>query len=105
MLLIAVVLGYVYCGKITEALISKTIDAFETQVLADLPEGYDSEEVKQKFDSFKEAINRQVKEQSLDQAELQRLSTKVQEALVDKEIDREELDEIFKLIDEIIQTE
>ncbi len=104
-ILVGIVLSYVFCGQITEALVNKTIDALETKVIADLPAEYNADEIKEKFKQFREAVTDQIKNKTLDQTEIQTLSTQVQSALEDEKIDKEELDKILKMIDDVIKNE
>ena len=104
-IIVGIILSYVFCGQIQEALVGKTVDALQAQVLKDLPEGYDADSVKVKFAEFKKAVQQQIKNKTLNQGEIQQLSTEVQDALKDDKIDKEELDKIMKLIQDVIKTE
>jgi len=104
-IVVGIVLSYVFCGQITEALVNKTIDGLETKVLADLPSEYNVDDVKKEFDKFRSAVTTQIKNKTLDSDEVQKLSAEVQSALQDDKIDKEELEKILKMMQDVVKTE
>jgi hypothetical protein len=93
--LIAAYLLYANCDKILEGVVAK----MQEQVLADLPEGYDREMVKETFSDFMVAL----REDRVSKEELQLLGDNVKEALEDKKLETEEVDKLMQLMQEASQ--
>jgi hypothetical protein len=92
LVLIGAYLLYANCGKIVEKFVAK----MQEQVLADLPEGYDREMVRETFSDFMVAL----REDRVSKEELQLLGDNVKEALEDKKLETEEVDRLMKLMQE-----
>lgn len=95
---IVVVGGYFVCSNIEDIAkfaINKSIDAFETKILEDMPDGYDEAEVREVFEEVRTAF----KEGELTGEEtglkIQEISNTVNEAFADDDLTAEELDEIL----------
>lgn len=99
---VGIVLSYVYCEKISTTLIGKSIDAFELQVLKDLPEGYQPDDIKAAFKDFKEALKSGALKDTLKGPKVQGFVTEIQGFLKDKKIDKEELDKILAAMKDIV---
>jgi len=105
LIIVGIVLSYVFCGQIQEALVSKTINTLEQKVLADLPGDYKAEDIKEQFSKFKTAVLKQMKEKTLNSEEVQRMATQLQTAMQDDKIDKEELDKLLKMMKDIVKQE
>jgi len=101
-LAIGIILSYVYCEKIGTALIEKSTDAIEFQVLKDLPEGYQLDDIKAAFKDFKEALKSGALKDKLKAPKIQAFAAEIQNVLKDKKIDKEELDKILASMKEIV---
>jgi hypothetical protein len=99
---VGVVLSYVYCDKIGTALIDKSTDALQVQVLKDLPEGYNADDIKAAFTDFKDALKSGALKDKIKAPKIQAFAVEVQNALKDKKIDKEELDKILASMKEIV---
>ncbi len=95
---IVVIGGYIVCSNIEDIAkfaINKSIDAFETKILEDMPEGYDEAEVEEVFEEVRIAF----KEGELTGEEtgfkIQEISNTVNEAFEDDDLTTDELDEIL----------
>ena len=84
-----------------EAGIDYLIDNTETQIVADLPDGYTEDSVHQIMLDLKAAI----KNGEIDGADIQKLGQIFQTAMADKTIDQEEGAEILKTIQKALGQE
>ncbi len=100
--IIGIILGFLYCDKISTALIDKSTDVLEQQVLRDLPEGYNVDDIKASFKDFKEALKSGALKDKLKAPKIQALATDIQAALKDKKIDKDELDKLLASMKEIV---
>jgi ABC-type transport system involved in cytochrome bd biosynthesis fused ATPase/permease subunit len=93
------VVCYVYKDELIEAGLSKMTESLSTELIKDLPEGVTEMDVTNLMDEFKLAI----KEQKVDQFELQQLSGSFQKIMEDKVITKDEgkdiIGQIRKAID------
>jgi hypothetical protein len=96
-----IVLSYFYCDKISSALIEKSTNALETQVLKDLPDGYQVDDIKAAFKDFKDALKSGALKDTLKATKIQAFAKDVQKVLADKKIDKEELDKMLQAMKEI----
>jgi hypothetical protein len=96
---IVVIVGYIVCtniDKIADYAVTKSIDAFETKILENLPQGYDEAEVKETFDEVRRAYAEgELSGEELG-PQLQVIGRSVQDAFEDEELTTEELDEILE---------
>ncbi len=92
------VVCYVYKDELVEMGLTKMTETIVTEVKANLPEGVTAEDVDRTMDDFTKAF----KEGKVDQGELQHLSSLLQQAFEDKQIDQDEgkkiLEELKKAI-------
>ncbi len=100
-LVLGLVLSYFYCSEIMTGIMSKSVEALETEVLKDLPEGFDINDVKARFAEFKEVITKQLSEGNMS-PKIQSWSRDVQSALEDKKITKEELDNLLQQMKDIV---
>lgn len=99
---VGIILSYLYCDKIGSALVDKATTALETQVLKDLPEGYQIDDIKAAFKEFREALKSGALKDKLKAAKIQEFAQDVQKSLADKKIDKEELEKILQKMKEIV---
>ena len=99
---IGVVLSYTYCDKIGNALIEKSTDALQTQVLKDLPEGYKVDDIKAAFKDFKDALKSGALKDKLKAPQIQAFAAEIQNALRDRKIDKDELDKLLASMKDIV---
>lgn len=96
---IVVVAGYFVCTnmeKIAKYAVTKSLDAFETKIMENLPEGYDESEVEEVFDDVRGAFDRGELSGEQLGTDIQRISVSVQDAFEDDELTTEELDGILE---------
>jgi hypothetical protein len=98
--IIAIIVSYIYCEQISTALVIKMVDGVESQVMKDLPQGYEEEEVRATFDRFRSAISGGGLKQA-GSRNLEQLGREVKDALADDKVDAEELERILELMREI----
>ena len=93
------VVCYVYKDELIEAGLNTMTETLSAEIVKDLPEGVTELDVNNLMTEFKQAI----KEQKVDQFELQNLSSTFQQIMDDKVITKEEgkkiLDQIREAID------
>jgi hypothetical protein len=99
---VGIILSYAYCDKISNALIEKSTNTIESQVLKDLPEGYNADDIKAAFKNFKDALKSGALKDKLKAPKIQAFALEVQNALKDKKIDKEELDKILASMKDIV---
>jgi hypothetical protein len=99
---IIIALLYINREKIGTALIDKSTDAIELQVLKDLPEGYQPDDIKAAFKDFKESLKSGALSDKLKAPKISAFATDIQNALKDKKIDKEELDKILEAMKDIV---
>ena len=99
---VGIILSYVYCEKVGNALIESSTNVIEQQVLKDLPEGYKIEDIKAAFKDFKEALKSGALKDKLKAPKIQAFAAEIQNVLKDKKIDKEELDKILTAMKEIV---
>jgi ABC-type transport system involved in cytochrome bd biosynthesis fused ATPase/permease subunit len=92
------VVCYVYKDELIEAGLNKMTETLSAEIIKDLPEGVTETDVNGLMDEFKQAI----KEQKVDQFELQGLSATFQQIMDDKVITQDEAKEILDDIREAI---
>jgi hypothetical protein len=88
--LIGAYLLYANCDK----LIEKAMEKMQEQILAGLPEDYDREMVQETFSDFMIAV----REDRVSKEEFQLLGNTMKQALEDKKLETEEVDELVKLM-------
>lgn len=93
------VVCYVYKDDLVEMGLNKMTDTIVTEIKTNLPEGISEAEVDKVVDEFKVAF----KEGKIDQAEIQHISTLLQTALEDKEINEDEGREILETFKKAIE--
>lgn len=101
-LAVGIILSYVYCDKISTALIEKSTDAIELQVLKDLPEGYQVDDIKAAFKDFKDALKSGALKDKLKSPKISAFANEIQDAMKDRKIDKEELDKILASMKDIV---
>ena len=101
LMIIGAIFLWIYKDKIMEAGIDYLIDNTETQIVADLPDGYTEDSVHQIMLDLKAAI----KNGEIDGADIQKLGQIFQTAMADKTIDQEEGAEILKTIQKALGQE
>ena len=89
-----VVLVWVYKDELVEAGVGKMVDSVEMEIVKNLPEGYTSEDVHRIMGDFKAAVLAG----KISGPEVQNLANTFQTAIADKEISREEGDELLRMI-------
>lgn len=99
---VGIILSYVYCEKIGTALIEKSTDAIELQVLKDLPEGYKVDDIKAVFKDFKEALKSGALKDKLKAPKIQAFAIDIQNAMKDRKIDKEEIDKLLASMKDIV---
>ena len=99
---VGIVLSYIYCEKIGTALIEKSTDMLQSQVLKDLPEGFQADDIKAAFKDFKDALKSGALKDKLKKDKIQAFAQDVQKALKDQKIDKEELEKILQSMKEIV---
>lgn len=97
-IIVGAVLVYMNRDKIFEAGISYLVDAVETELASEPPEGYTAESIHELLAEFKIKI----KNQELDPATTQKLAGGFREALADEEFDQEEKLQMLHLIEEAV---
>jgi actin-like ATPase involved in cell morphogenesis len=93
------VVCYVYKDDLVEMGLNKMTETIVTELKANLPDGISEEEVDKVVEEFKVAF----KEGKIDQGEIQQISTLLQSALEDKEIDEEEGRKILETFKKAIE--
>ena len=99
---VGIILSYTYCDKIGNALIEKSTDAIELQVLKDLPEGYKIDDIKAAFKDFKDALKSGALKDKLKAPKIQAFAADIQNTLKDRKIDKEELDKLLAAMKDIV---
>jgi hypothetical protein len=99
---VGIVLSYTYCDKIGNALIEKSTNAIEQQVLKDLPEGYKIDDVKAAFKDFKDALKSGALKDKLKAPRIKAFAADIQNTLKDGKIDKEELDKLLAAMKDIV---
>ena len=92
------VVCYVYKDEIIEAGLSQMTDTLAAEIIKDLPEGISEQNVTNLMDEFKQAI----KEQKIDQVEMEQLGVTFQTIMGDEVITKDEGKEILNQIREAI---
>ena len=103
-LIIVIIGGILICTnieKIGKYAMNKGIDVFEKEMIDNLPEGYDVDRVERAFDHARQAIEDGKLKGEEAGAEIQALSTAVQNALADDELTVEEADEIVERLEDL----
>jgi hypothetical protein len=100
-LIIGVILVYVNRDKIMEAGIGMMIEAAETEILKDVPDGYTPEQVKSIMAQLKEGV----KSDLIDKDEAQELANEFQYIMSDKKIDKEEGAKLLGMIQDALDME
>lgn len=101
LLVAAIIVGYLYCDRIGVAVMNKMVDGVESQVMKDLPPGYNETDVKAEFDKFRDALASGALQDKGIAPKLELLGTEVKTALEDKQIDADELQRILESMREI----
>ena len=92
---------YVNRDKIAETLLDKALSYIESEMIADLPEGYTEESVHQILQDFKAAV----KDGRVDQQTIQELQGRFQMAMSDQKLDAEESASLLRSLQEAMGME
>ena len=96
-----VILIWLNKDKIMEAGINYIVDQTETEIIANLPDGYTAEEVSQIMADFKQAVN----DDRLEGAQVEKLASTFQDAMADQQLDKEEGRRLLVMIQETLGQE
>ncbi|MCK4858598.1 MAG: hypothetical protein KAT58_11560 [candidate division Zixibacteria bacterium] len=100
LLIAAVVVGYFYCEKIGTIVLEKMVDQVEQKLLADLPDGFEEQDVKTQLRDFRELIRSGALKNEKNAKRIEQLGQEVSMALSDGKVDADELERILKLMRE-----
>lgn len=104
LLIVAGILGYTQCEKLQDFAATKAVESMEKDVLANIPEGYNVEDVKATLRELKDKVKQLVDEKKLDFTKMSPMVMQFQEAIKDKKLTAEELDKLIEQIREYVKS-
>lgn len=104
LLIVGGILGYTQCEKIQNYAATAAVEAMEKDVLANIPEGFNVDEVKATLTELKDKVKQLVDEKKLDFTKMSPMVTQFTEAMKDKKLSAEELDKLIEQIREFVKT-
>ncbi len=97
------IIGYTQCDKIQGFAATKAVESMEKDVIANLPEGFNVDEVKATLTELKDKVKRLVEDKKLDFTKMSPMVTQFTEAMKDKKLTTEEVTKLIEQIKEFIK--
>jgi len=98
------IIGYTQCDKIQSFAATKAVESMEKDVLANIPEGFNVDEVKATLTELKDKMKQLVAEKKLDFNKMSPMVTQFTESMKDRKLTAEELDKLIEQIREFIKS-
>ncbi len=97
------IIGYTQCDKIQSFAATKAVESMEKDVLANLPEGFNVDEVKATLTELKDKVKQLIADKKLDFAKMSPMVTQFTEAMKDKKLTTEEVTKLIEQIREFVK--
>ncbi len=98
------IIGYTQCDKIQSFAATKAVESMEKDVLANIPEGFNVDEVKATLTELKDKMKQLVAEKKLDFNKMSPMVNQFTESMKDRKLTAEELDKLIEQIREFIKS-
>lgn len=98
------IIGYTQCEKIQSFAVTSAVEAMEKDVLANIPEGFNVDEVKATLTELKDKVKQLVDEKKLDFTKMSPMVNQFKESMKDRKLTAEELDKLIEQIREFIKS-
>ncbi|MBK7090236.1 MAG: hypothetical protein IPH59_00710 [bacterium] len=98
------IIGYTQCDKIQSFAATKAVESMEKDVLANIPEGFNVDEVKATLTELKDKMKQLVAEKKLDFTKMSPMVNQFKESMKDRKLTAEELDKLIEQIREFIKS-
>jgi hypothetical protein len=92
------IIGYTQCDKIKSVSANGVVETIEKDLLANLPEGFDADEVKSTLKELKDKVQNLIAEKKVDLSKMAPMITELGEAMKDKKITTEEATKLIETI-------
>ena len=97
------IIGYTQCDKIQSFAATKAVESMEKDVLANIPEGFNVDEVKATLTELKDKVKQLIADKKLDFAKMSPMVTQFTEAMKDKKLTTEEVTKLIEQIREFVK--
>ena len=103
-IIVGVVLSYTYCDKIQGTMATKTVEQLEKDIMANLPEGFNVDEVKSTLNDLKDKVKKQIEDKKLEFGKMAPMLTEFSEGMKDSKLTSEEVTNLLERIKEYINS-